>query len=85
MSNQVIEIIGWLASIILVGSYMLNILGKIPSNSYLYIIGNLLGGLGFTINTFYHKAYPSSLVNLIWVCVAIYSIIKSLILKRNKL
>lgn len=72
----IVEIIGWIASVLIVGSYFLNMRGKILATSPLYIWSNLLGGLFFVVNTFYHHAFPSMAVNIIWVLIAIGSLLK---------
>ena len=74
--NNFIEIIGWIGAGLIVSAYFFNINGKLKSSSILYIISNLLGGIFFTINTFVHKAYPSMIVNIIWVIIAIAAILK---------
>ncbi len=75
-----IEVMGWIASVLIVGSYALNITGKLPASSKVYVIANIIGGLFFVVNTYYHQAYPSMLVNIIWVIIAIVMISK----KENK-
>ena len=74
--NYFIEIIGWIGAVLIVGAYFFNITGQLKSSSMVYIISNLLGGIFFTINTFVHQAYPSMIVNIIWVVIAIGAIIK---------
>ncbi len=78
MSQQeiIIETIGWLASVLIVGSYALNLWGKIETNSKTYMWANIFGGLFFVINTYFHKAYPSMVVNIIWVIIALILLIK---------
>ena len=71
-----IEIIGWIGAVLIVGSYFLNINGKLKSNSLIYIVSNLLGGVFFTINTLVHQAYPSMIVNIIWVIIAIAALFR---------
>ena len=71
-----IEIIGWIGAVLIVGAYFLNINGKLSSRSVIYIISNLVGGIFFTINTLVHHAYPSMLVNIIWVLIAIAALMK---------
>lgn len=75
-----IEIIGWIASLLIVGSYALNITGKLPASSKTYVLANIIGGVFFVVNTYYHQAYPSMFVNVIWVIIAIYMISKK---KKN--
>lgn len=70
-----IEVLGWIASLLIVGAYFLNIRGKLSAQSQLYIWSNLLGGLFFIINTSYHHAYPSAMVNVVWVVIAVVSLV----------
>ena len=77
--NYFTEIIGWIGAVLIVGAYFFNINGQLKSSSVVYIISNLLGGIFFTINTFVHQAYPSMIVNIIWVVIAIAAV-----LKKNK-
>jgi hypothetical protein len=71
-----IEIMGWIASVLIVGSYALNITGRLSASSKTYVLANIIGGIFFVVNTYYHKAYPSMFVNVIWVIIAIYMISK---------
>lgn len=71
-----IEIIGWVGAVLIVGSYFLNINGKLKSTSSIYIFSNLLGGVFFTVNTLVHHAYPSMIVNIIWVMIAIAALFR---------
>ena len=75
-----IEVLGWIASVLIVGSYALNITGKLPASSKTYVLANIIGGVFFVVNTYYHKAYPSMFVNVVWVIIAIYMISKK---KKN--
>jgi len=75
-----IEVLGWIASVLIVGSYALNITGKLPASSKTYVLANIIGGVFFVVNTYFHQAYPSMFVNVIWVIIAIYMISKK---KRN--
>jgi len=77
----IIEILGWTASLLIVGSYALNLWGKIEAKSKLYVWANIIGGLFFVVNTYFHKAYPSMVVNIIWVIIAFGLLIKPLLKK----
>jgi hypothetical protein len=74
--NYFVEIIGWIGAVLIIGAYYLNINGKIKSTSAWYIVSNLLGGVFFTINTLVHQAYPSMIVNIIWVFIAVAALLK---------
>jgi hypothetical protein len=71
-----IEILGWIASVLIVGSYAFNISGKLSTDSKWYVWANIIGGLFFVINTYFHQAYPSMVVNIVWVFIAIIMILK---------
>ncbi|HNU87422.1 MAG TPA: hypothetical protein PKJ94_04005 [Ferruginibacter sp.] len=74
--NYLVEIIGWIGAVLITGAYFLNINGKLSSSSRLYIASNLVGGIFFTINTLVHHAYPSMIVNIIWVFIAVAALFK---------
>jgi len=74
--NILIESLGWIASVLIVGSYALNITGRLQAESNWYILANIIGGFFFVINTYFHQAYPSMVVNFIWVIIAIVMITK---------
>ncbi len=73
---SIIEIIGWIGTVLIVGSYFLNINGKIKSSSIPYILSNLLGGILFSIYTYAHRTYPNMVVNVVWVIIAIAALMK---------
>ena len=77
MNEILIEITGWIGSILIVGAFGLNSLGKVKSTSLWYQLANLIGGICFIINTLHHQAYPSAFVNVVWVFIAIFSIFKN--------
>lgn len=74
--NVLIEIIGWVGSVLIVGAYCLNMYGYWKTNTALYILCNLFGGIFFIINTFFHEAYPSMIVNIVWVFIAVAALFK---------
>ena len=69
--NILVEIMGWIGSVLIVGSYALNITGRLEATHKLYVLANILGGLFFVVNTYFHQAYPSMFVNIVWVIIAI--------------
>ena len=74
MLHYIIETLGWVASVLIVGAYFLNMQGRLDAKDPRYIWANLVGGLFFIVNTYYHGAYPSALVNVVWVLIAAFSL-----------
>ena len=71
-----VEIMGWIGSVLIVGSYALNITGRLATTSKLYVLANIIGGLFFVVNTYFHQAHPSMFVNIVWVIIAIVMLSK---------
>jgi hypothetical protein len=80
--NMSVEIMGWIGSLLIVGSYALNITGKLEATNKWYVWANIIGGFLFIINTYFHQAYPSMFVNIVWVIIAFVMIFKN---KRNNI
>ena len=76
MLALLIEVLGWVASVLIVGAYALNIKGKLASDRPAYIWMNLVGGCFFVVNTWFHGAYPSAFVNVVWVLIAGAALLK---------
>ena len=75
--NTLVEILGWIGSVLIVGSYALNITGRLAATSKLYVLANIIGGVFFVVNTYFHQAYPSMFVNIVWVIIAFLMIFKT--------
>ena len=75
--NMSVEIMGWIGSLLIVGSYALNITGKLEATNKWYVWANIIGGFLFIINTYFHQAYPSMFVNIVWVIIAFVMIFKT--------
>jgi len=77
ITELIIEIIGWTGSGLILAAYILNMQHKILASSPFYIWANLMGGLCFVINTYYHHAFPSMALNIVWVLIAVFSLLKA--------
>lgn len=69
-----IEVCGWLAALLILGSYGLLSFGKILSRSPIYQWMNIFGALGFIINCSWNGAWPSVALNAAWMGIAIYAL-----------
>jgi len=79
MQELIIEVAGWIGMILILLAYFLLLaLKKIDENSRIYNLMNLFGALLIFFNSFYHYAYPSAALNIVWSAVAIYGLIKGL-------
>lgn len=76
MNDFIVNILGWIGSIILIAAYWMNSRDLIKAQSFVYQFLNVLGSIFLIINTVYYGAYPSSTVNAIWVAIGTFYLIK---------
>ena len=69
-----VDVSGWAAALLILGSYSLLSFGKIQARSPLYQWMNILGAVGFIINCTANGAWPSVALNVVWVGIAIYAL-----------
>jgi hypothetical protein len=68
--------LGWIGSLLVIGSYGLNSYQKIKSDSLIFQLMNLAGGILLIINSMYKEAYPFTFINTVWVLIAIPAIFR---------
>jgi hypothetical protein len=76
--NILIEILGWLGSIMVLAAYGLNSYQKIRSDSWYFLSLNIVGGIFLIIYTVAKEAYANTFINVAWVVIAIPAMIKLL-------
>jgi hypothetical protein len=69
-----IEIAGWAAALLILGSYILVSTGKLSGRSAVYQWMNVVGAAGFVVNSGYHGAVPSTVLNAVWALVGLISL-----------
>ena len=72
-----VEVIGWAAALSILAAYALLTAGRLTARSPLYQWMNVLGAAGFILNSGVNGAYPSAVLNVIWMvigAVALWSI-----------
>ena len=71
-----ISMLGWIGSLLVIGAYGLNSYQKIKSDSLVFQLMNLAGGILLIINSVYKEAYPFTFINTVWVLIAIPAIFR---------
>jgi hypothetical protein len=72
----VVEGSGWIGMVLIIGAYIAVSFGWLGGTTLEFQVVNLVGGLAIAVNTYYHKAYPSLAVNIIWSIIAVIACIK---------
>ena len=77
MEYQVwMDIIGWVGAAGVLLAYFLVSTDRVGGGSIVYQSLNMLGGACLILNTVYYGAFPSAGVNLVWVGIALYSLMR---------
>jgi hypothetical protein len=72
-----VEVAGWSGAALILGAYALISSGKMQPRSALYQWMNILGATGFIINSGWNGAFPSAGLNVVWLFIGIYGLLRS--------
>ena len=68
--SLVIDVVGWAGAILILAAYALVSMGRLQPRSHAFQWMNLLGAAGFVVNSGFHGAWPSTILNIIWIGIA---------------
>ena len=71
-----IEALGWVGAGLILAAYILLSLGRLGARSPVYQLINVLGSAGVLINSAYNGALPSAVLNVIWLGMGAYVLIR---------
>jgi len=74
MTKIAIEIVGWTGAGLFLLSYILVSTGRLQGQSRAYQWLNVIGAIGFVINSGWNGAYPSAAVNVIWAIIGVVTL-----------
>ena len=75
--TTLVNVIGWAGSVAVLAAYLLVSMNRLKGDSVPYQVLNLFGSVFLMTNTIYMGAYPSSFVNLVWLFIAIFAIVRA--------
>ena len=64
-----VEAAGWGGASLILLAYLFLSMGRLTGQSAAYQWMNVFGGAGFVINGWWHGAFPSAVLNVIWVMI----------------
>jgi glucan phosphoethanolaminetransferase (alkaline phosphatase superfamily) len=79
MRTKLTNIFGWYGVLAILAAYMLVSFAVIKSNSLVYQALNFTGALGLLIETTQKRDVQPAVLNIVWLLIAVGSIIKLLI------
>jgi hypothetical protein len=68
------DALGWIGAVCVVVPYALASVGRLAGTTTWYRVLNIVGGFLLMINTWYHAAFPSVIVNVVWTIIGVYSL-----------
>jgi len=71
-----VDLIGWAGAVLVLTAYLMVSTRRLGGESGRYQLMNLLGSIALIVNTLYYRAYPSTFVNLAWMTIAIYTLMR---------
>ncbi len=71
-----IDATGWLGAVLVLYAYFMVSTNKLEGDSLHYQAANISGAICLMVNTYFHHAYPSAIVNVIWIGIGIYSLMR---------
>jgi hypothetical protein len=64
-----VEGVGWAGAVLILVAYLLLSMGRLTGQSALYQWMNLAGAAGIAVNGWWHRALPSTTLNVIWLLI----------------
>ena len=71
----IVDVIGWLGAAALLAAYGLVSSKRLDGDSMTYQLLNLIGAVFLIVNSTYYGAYPSTFVNVVWIGIAVVTIL----------
>jgi hypothetical protein len=84
MERLFVDVAGWAAALLILGGYAMLTAGKVDARSPLYQWMNVLGAIGFVINSGYFKAWPSAVLNVIWAGIGMVALVRIAAARRRE-
>jgi len=69
-----VEIVGWTGAVLVLVAYILVSMGKLTGSSPAFQWMNALGSGFFVLNTWWHGAIPSMVLNIIWSGIGFFAL-----------
>jgi formate hydrogenlyase subunit 3/multisubunit Na+/H+ antiporter MnhD subunit len=68
------DIPGWIGAFFILLAFWLLTHKVVHSHSYTYMMLNLFGGILLAFDAWSHNTYAGFVLNLVWICIAVYGI-----------
>ena len=76
MDTLLVDVAGWIGMALLLGAYALVTAGRLPGTGLRFQLMNLLGGALLMVNSAWYGAWPSAVLNLVWVVIGTVGLVR---------
>lgn len=73
---MIYEIVGWVGTAAILVAYLLNSTKKLSVDDKKYQVLNIVGAIGIIVNSSHHGAIPSVGLNVVWLLIGFYGLLK---------
>ena len=74
--DLLMEVVGYVGGALILAGYFLLSAGKVTARSVSYQAMNVVGAVGFIANSSWHGAWPSAILNVIWVGIGVVALMR---------
>jgi hypothetical protein len=75
-ADLLVEAIGWAGAALVLGAYVLVSMGRLTGASPAFQWMNAVGAAFFVLNTWWHGAIPSMVLNFIWSGIGFFALLR---------
>jgi hypothetical protein len=74
MTHVLLDGVGWLGAALVNVAYALVSFNRLSPTSFRYQALNIVGSVLLIVNTAWHAAWPSAVVNVVWAAIALVAV-----------
>ena len=74
--DLMMEVVGWVGAVLILTGYGLLSAGKLDAKTPAYQWLNVVGAIGFILNSGWNGAWPSAALNVIWVGIGAVALMR---------
>ena len=73
----IVNVVGWVGMALLISAYGLVTAGRLHGPGLIFQMMNLVGGGSLMVNSAYYSAWPSAVLNLVWVVIGVVGLTRA--------
>ena len=73
---MIVNVVGWIGMALLICAYALVTTGRLLGPSLTFQLMNLVGGALLMVNSAWYGAWPSAVLNLVWVLIGTVGLVR---------